>query len=72
MDAQIKCEDVGSSSIQPSPSTSVLSPEAIKEFQLLWLQKYGEQLTEEQASEKGLSLISFLRRIGYPLGKQRL
>lgn len=51
---------------------SPLSEKAIADFQSLYFKKYGIHLSDDQAREKTLKLLSFLRRIGYPLGEKRL
>lgn len=51
---------------------SPLSEKAITDFQSLYFKKYSIHLSGDQAKEKALNLLSFLRRIGYPLGEKRL
>lgn len=44
-----------------------LSIKSLKAFQRLYRDKYSVDLTDQEAREKALKLLSFLRHIDYPL-----
>jgi len=42
-----------------------LSSKAIQSLQEIFLEKYGIDLTDQEANKRGINLIKFLIRIGY-------
>jgi hypothetical protein len=51
---------------------SSLSEKYVSDFKILYQNKYGSVLSPDEAKEKALKLLSFLRRIGYPLGEKHI
>ena len=47
-----------------------LSKEAIKEFQEIWYEEFGERISEEKAQEMGENLISLFKIIYRPIPKE--
>lgn len=46
-----------------------LSKKAIDEFKVIYFQKFGVQLTDEQANELGIELLEFFKLIYKPIPK---
>lgn len=46
-----------------------LSKKAIDEFKVIYLQKFGIQLSDEQANELGVELLEFFKLIYKPIPK---
>ncbi|MDC0977641.1 hypothetical protein OAR19_00115 [bacterium] len=44
-----------------------LSKDQIKQFQSLWLNHFGERISEAKAIEQGLSLINLVKAVYKPL-----
>jgi len=49
-----------------------MSEKCVSDFTILYQNKYGIILSPDEAKEKALKLLSFLRRIGYPLGEKHI
>jgi predicted nucleic acid-binding protein len=46
-----------------------LSKEAVEEFKKIYLQEFGEKISDAEAQEMGESLISFFKIIYHPIPK---
>ena len=44
-----------------------LSPEAIEEFKKIYLEEFGEAISNDEALERALGLVHFFEIIGRPL-----
>jgi hypothetical protein len=47
----------------------MLSKKAIKEFQQIWLEEFGEEISDDFALEKGTKLINLFEIIYRPIPK---
>lgn len=48
----------------------MLTDEQIKQFQMLWKNSFGEEITEEKALEFGTKLVDLMRLIYKPITKE--
>lgn len=52
--------------------SSMISSDAIKSFQELYLQEYGEEISDEEAIQLGINLLTLMNRIYRPVKKEWL
>lgn len=50
----------------------MISSEAIKEFQELYLQEYGKQISDEEAMHLGINLLTLMNHVYRPMKKDWL
>ncbi len=50
----------------------MISEKALQDFKLVWLEEYGEKITDEQALELGINLLTFMNAIYKPVKKEWL
>jgi len=48
----------------------MISSEAIKSFQELYLQEYGEEISDEEATQLGIKLLTLINHVYRPVKKE--
>ncbi|MCK5122553.1 MAG: hypothetical protein KAQ87_00145 [Candidatus Pacebacteria bacterium] len=48
----------------------MLSNKQVTSFQLLWKNRFGEEISKEEACEKGIKLVNLIKTICSPDNKQ--
>lgn len=48
----------------------MISEQAIKDFQAIWKKQFGEEISDEKATEEALNFLRFLDIIYRPVRKQ--
>ena len=49
-----------------------LSEEQVKQFQVLYQKRFGVSLSKQEATEKGLELLTLMRAVYKPITKDQL
>lgn len=50
----------------------MLSKEALKEFKLIWVEKFGEEISDEFALEQAINLLTMFDVVYRPIKKEWL
>lgn len=48
----------------------MLSKEALEEFKAIWRKQFGEDISDEKATEEGINLLTMMNVIYRPIKKQ--
>lgn len=58
--------------IKFSAPTNMISEAALQEFKKIWLEEYGEEISDEKAAELGINLLTLFDHIYRPVKKSWL
>ncbi|VVB55111.1 Uncharacterised protein [uncultured archaeon] len=50
----------------------MLSEAALQEFKKIWFEEYGEEISDEQAAELGINLLTYFDSVYRPVKKEWL
>lgn len=48
----------------------MLSKKALEEFKAIWRKQFGEDISDEKATEEGINLLTMMNTIYQPIKKQ--